>query len=130
MRRVSLGDMPDYMTPHLRTWRRWTDGPLLILAIGSLPLLLLELKRGELPYSDQLLLDIVNVAVTVHGGGDNGKGAAVAPGPNHDQGWGRVNLGSLLDGTTRDLRDQLDTFWARALATYEDLAESKGDEHQ
>jgi voltage-gated potassium channel len=57
--------MADYMTPRLRLWRKWTDGPLLVLAIGSLPLLLLELKRNELPYSDQFLLDIVNVAVLV-----------------------------------------------------------------
>ena len=38
----------DYMTPRLERWRRATDGPLLVLAIGSLPLLLLELKRNDL----------------------------------------------------------------------------------
>ena len=54
---------------------------------------------------------LVNTATDL-GGGDNGKGAAIAPGPNHDQGWGRVNLGTLLDGTARDLRDQVDTLTA------------------
>jgi subtilisin-like proprotein convertase family protein len=39
-------------------------------------------------------------------GGDNGKGAAIAGGPNADQGWGRVNLGSTFDSTTRQLYDQ------------------------
>ena len=45
-------------------------------------------------------------------GGDNGKGATIAPGPNTDQGWGRVNLGSAFDSTAREYRDQVpaDTF--------------------
>ncbi len=54
---------------------------------------------------------LVNTATDL-GGGDNGKGAAIAPGPNHDQGWGRVNLGTVFDGTARDLRDQADTLTA------------------
>ncbi len=49
----------------MRRWRRWTDGPLLVLAVGSLPLLLLELERTQLTTSDQRLLDIVNVTVIV-----------------------------------------------------------------
>lgn len=53
------------MTSGLQRWRRITDGPLLILAIGSLPLLLLEYKRAELSYADRIFLDIVNVAVLV-----------------------------------------------------------------
>jgi voltage-gated potassium channel len=57
--------MSDYITPGLSTWRKWTDGPLLILAIGSLPLLLLEVDRHRLTYGDRVLLDIVNVAVLV-----------------------------------------------------------------
>jgi len=55
--------MPDYMTPRLRTWRKWTDAPLLILAIGSLPLLLLEIERDTLVYGDRLFLDTLNVVV-------------------------------------------------------------------
>lgn len=57
--------MSNYITPRLRTWRKWTDGPLLILAIGSLPLLLLELERHRLAHSDQVFLDVVNVVILV-----------------------------------------------------------------
>jgi voltage-gated potassium channel len=57
--------MDDYLTPGLRTWRKWTDAPLLVLAIGSLPLLLLELGRDRLAYSDRVFLDVVNVLVLV-----------------------------------------------------------------
>ena len=53
----------EYLTPGLERWRKATDGPLLILAIGSLPLLLLELKRSELPYIDRIFLDVVNLTV-------------------------------------------------------------------
>ena len=53
------------MTPRLVRWRQLTDGPLLVLAIGSLPLLLLELKRAELPHGDRVALDVVNVVVLV-----------------------------------------------------------------
>jgi hypothetical protein len=38
----------------LERWRAATDTPLLVLAIASLPILLLELARTELPYSDRL----------------------------------------------------------------------------
>jgi voltage-gated potassium channel len=49
----------------LARWRSITDGPLLVLAIGTLPFLLLELARLELPRSDTLLIDIVNYVVLV-----------------------------------------------------------------
>lgn len=55
----------DYMTPRLERWRRATDGPLLVLAIGSLPLLLLELKRNDLALGDRVFLDVVNAVVLV-----------------------------------------------------------------
>lgn len=58
-------ESPQFMTPGLARWRRATDGPLLALAIGSLPLLLLEVKRADLARSDQLFLDVVNIAVLV-----------------------------------------------------------------
>lgn len=54
-----------YLTTRLQRWRRATDGPLLVIAIGSLPLLLLEVKRSELPHSERLMLDGVNVAVLI-----------------------------------------------------------------
>ncbi|MGE3448822.1 MAG: hypothetical protein AB7H92_14720 [Microbacteriaceae bacterium] len=56
---------PAYMTRRLERWRRRTDAPLLVLAIGSLPLLLLELERGDFAPSDRLLLDVVNIVVLV-----------------------------------------------------------------
>ena len=56
---------PAYLTPGLARWRRWTDAPLLILAIGSLPVLLLELKRSDLERPDRIFLDVVNVLVLV-----------------------------------------------------------------
>jgi voltage-gated potassium channel len=53
------------MTPTLAQWRRWTDLPLVVLAIGSLPAPLLELKRGELAYADRVFIDVVNVTVLI-----------------------------------------------------------------
>ena len=40
-------------------------------------------------------------------GGDNGKGDAIAGGPNADQGWGRVNLGTTFASPPREYYDQL-----------------------
>lgn len=57
--------MGDHLTPGLRRWRRATDAPLLILALGSLPLLLLEMARHRLPPGDRVFLDAVNVVVLV-----------------------------------------------------------------
>ncbi|MEO5678628.1 MAG: ion transporter [Acidimicrobiales bacterium] len=56
---------PDYATPGLVRWRRYTDLPLLTLAIGSLPLLLLEPVRNDLTRADGTFLDVVNVVVLV-----------------------------------------------------------------
>ena len=57
--------MSGYSTPGLVWWRRLTDAPLLILAVGSLPLLLLELARNDLTKADKTFLDVVNVIVLV-----------------------------------------------------------------
>lgn len=43
----------DYTTPALVRWRHYTDGPLLVVAIGSLPLLLLEFDRQGLTHGDR-----------------------------------------------------------------------------
>ncbi len=51
------------ISPRLATWRRRTDIPLLILAVGSLPLLLLELVANRLPDNDQRFLLAVNIVV-------------------------------------------------------------------
>lgn len=56
---------PTYVTPAMPRWRRWTDGPLLILAIGSLPFLLVELERDQLASFDRTLLTAVNIVVLV-----------------------------------------------------------------
>lgn len=50
-------------SPQLISWRKWTDLPLLILAIGSLPLLLLELVSNRLTDADKYFLFGVNLAV-------------------------------------------------------------------
>ena len=39
-------------------------------------------------------------------GGENGKGATIAPAPNPDQGWGRVNAGAATGTTPRQYSDQ------------------------
>lgn len=54
---------PTYLTPALRRWRHRTSTPLLVIGIGTLPLLLLELVRSDLAYRDRLFLDAVNIGV-------------------------------------------------------------------
>lgn len=54
---------PGYLTPALRRWRSATDVPLIALAVGSLPILLLEFVRDGLPRADRTFMDIVNIAV-------------------------------------------------------------------
>ena len=56
---------PDYVTPRLRRWRARTDGALLVLAIGTVPFLLVEIKREQLPILDRRLIDAVNVIVLI-----------------------------------------------------------------
>ena len=53
------------ISPGLATWRRWTDIPLLLLAVGSLPLLLLEVVANRLTKGDQSFLLAVNIFVFV-----------------------------------------------------------------
>jgi voltage-gated potassium channel len=55
----------EYVTESMRRWRRWTDPPLLGLAIGSVPLLLLEFERDRLTHADRVVLDVVNLVVLV-----------------------------------------------------------------
>ncbi len=54
-----------YIGKSLITWRKWTDIPLIVLAVGSLPILLLELVSNRLSNSDQQFIQIVNVVVFV-----------------------------------------------------------------
>jgi voltage-gated potassium channel len=53
------------MTPALARWRRWTDIPLLVLAIGSLPILALELASDDLVDIDRVFLEVINIVVLV-----------------------------------------------------------------
>jgi len=53
------------ISPRLATWRRRTDIPLLLLAVGSLPLLLLEVVADRLTHSDQQFITAVNVTVFI-----------------------------------------------------------------
>lgn len=45
--------------------RGWVDGLLVLVALGSLPFLLLEFVREDLPRRDQLAIDVVNISVLV-----------------------------------------------------------------
>jgi voltage-gated potassium channel len=60
---VGQTSTPEYMTDGLARWRRATDLPLLVVAIGSLPLLLLELERSDLTRGDRRFLDLTNLVV-------------------------------------------------------------------
>jgi hypothetical protein len=62
---MNVVETPDYMTPALARWRRVTDAPLLILAIGSLPILALELIRDDLIGLDRTFLAVMNILVLV-----------------------------------------------------------------
>ena len=53
------------ISPRLATWRRRTDLPLLLLAVGSLPLLLLEVVSDRLTRNDQHFITAVNVIVFI-----------------------------------------------------------------
>ena len=53
------------ISPRLATWRRRTDTPLLLLAVSSLPLLLLELVSDRLNQTDQNFITAVNVTVFI-----------------------------------------------------------------
>lgn len=53
------------VSPRLASWRRHTDLPLLVIAVGSLPLLLLEIVASRLPDSDRAFLNTVNVLVFI-----------------------------------------------------------------
>jgi len=53
------------ISPRLQNWRSKTDVPLMIVAIGSLPLLLLELISDRLPNSDRNFIFLVNLIVFI-----------------------------------------------------------------
>ena len=53
------------ISPRLATWRRRTDLPLLLIAVGSLPLLLLEVVSHRLAQNDQRFITVVNVIVFI-----------------------------------------------------------------
>ena len=49
----------------LDSWRRQTDGVMLAVGVGSVPILALELIRDDLTSSDRLFLWVVNITVAV-----------------------------------------------------------------
>lgn len=53
------------ISPRLSNWRRRTDLPLLVIAVGSLPLLVLEVIASRLSEVDRTFLFAVNVLVFV-----------------------------------------------------------------
>jgi voltage-gated potassium channel len=58
----SVNDLP-YGSARLATWRRRTDTPLTALALGSLPILLLEFVSDRLTDSDRFVITSVNILV-------------------------------------------------------------------
>jgi len=58
----NVNDLP-YGSAGLATWRRRTDTPLTALALGSLPILLLEFVSHRLTDSDRLVITSVNILV-------------------------------------------------------------------
>ena len=83
---------PD-LSPRLVAWRRWTNVPLLCIAIGSLPLLLLEIVAHRLSDSDQTFLTAVNVTVFFAFAIDYVVGLAVT---QERKSYVRMQLASLL----------------------------------
>jgi len=53
------------MTHGLQVWRKWTDIPLIVLALGSLPILLLEFVSDRLSQTDRTFITTVNLTVFV-----------------------------------------------------------------
>jgi len=51
------------MSQQLVTWRKWTDIPLTALALGSLPILILEFVQDRLSKQDQTFITFVNGTV-------------------------------------------------------------------
>jgi voltage-gated potassium channel len=51
--------------PELSKWRKWTDVPLVALAIGTLPIVLLELVFDRLGDQDRIFVTSINVFVLV-----------------------------------------------------------------
>ena len=49
----------------LDSWRRRTDGVMLAVGVGSVPILALELIRDDLTSSDRLFLWVVNITVAI-----------------------------------------------------------------
>lgn len=53
------------LSPKLISWRKWTDVPLFALALGSLPILVLEFVQDRLSEQDRIVITIVNATVFV-----------------------------------------------------------------
>jgi subtilisin-like proprotein convertase family protein len=62
-------------------------------------------EHGDL-ISPALTKAILANTATDIAGGDSGKGAPIEGAPNTDQGWGRVNVGDVLDSPPREYLDQ------------------------
>lgn len=63
MKGLLVRDDDRYLNERLQRWKSGSDGPLLVVAVGTLPLLLLEPMREDLVASDRVILDVVAVLV-------------------------------------------------------------------
>lgn len=59
-----MTDYP-YGSERLAKWRKSTDTPLVVIALGSLPILLLDLIEDRLPPTDRNIISAVHVLVAV-----------------------------------------------------------------
>jgi voltage-gated potassium channel len=60
----AIGETADSkLSQRLITWRRWTDVPLIALALGSLPILILEFVQDRLSDKDRTFITIINIMV-------------------------------------------------------------------
>lgn len=57
--------VPDYVGEKLKVWRSKTGTVLFVLAVGSVPILLLDFARNDLTSSDRTFVSIFNIVVLV-----------------------------------------------------------------
>lgn len=59
----STRPLPSYFSPRLAAWRARTSGPLFLIAVGSVPFVLLEFVVGRLPEQDKVFVTAVDSVV-------------------------------------------------------------------
>lgn len=60
---ISPRPRPSYVSPRLERWRARTSGPLFLIAVGSVPFVLLEFIADRLPEQDKVFVTVVDSVV-------------------------------------------------------------------